>query len=115
MNKLEIARKKSARGTIMALLYDNQSAPMLVRTLGMALTSQDDHAMSEIGVHLYYLADKGYIRAYANGEDMRGDVAIPVSMSIQRDALVRITADGIDLMEGTVDDEGVLFGDPDRN
>ena len=31
-----------------------------------------------------------------------------------REALVRLTAKGIDLMEGTLDDEGVAFGDPMR-
>ena len=31
-----------------------------------------------------------------------------------REALVRLTAKGIDLMEGTIDDDGVAFGDPAR-
>lgn len=68
---------------------------------------QDDpQAANEIGSHIYYLADKGYVKCYL------GDEVLSLVQDPPREALVRLTAKGIDLMEGTLDDEGVAFGDP---
>lgn len=53
-------------------------------------------------------ADKGYVKVYL------GDEVLSLVQDPPREALVRLTAKGIDLMEGTLDDEGVAFGDPMR-
>ena len=51
---------------------------------------------------------KGYVKVYL------GDEVLSLVQDPPREALVRLTAKGIDLMEGTLDDEGVAFGDPMR-
>ena len=74
------------------------------------ITEVEDNpqAANEIGSHIYYLADKGYVKCYL------GDEVLSLVQDPPREALVRLTAKGIDLMEGTLDDEGVAFGDPMR-
>lgn len=108
MDRLTIVRKKCARGTLLMLLYNNQSAAMMVRTLEYAMMADDPQITSEIGSHLYYLADKGYIRLWL------GDEPCSMTSNPPREALVRLTALGIDLMEDTTEDDGVAFGDPAR-
>lgn len=108
IDKMTIARRKCARGTLLTMLYDNQTAAVMLRSLEYAMMVDDPHISSEIGAHVYYLADKGYVAAYMGGEPFTLDKNPP------REALVRLTAKGIDLMEGTIDDDGVAFGDPTR-
>lgn len=82
--------------------------PVMQRTLEYALMQDDPQAANEIGSHIYYLADKGYVKCYLA-------TRFSASYRTRRGrALVRLTAKGIDLMEGTLDDEGVAFGDPMR-
>ena len=104
MDKMAIARRKCARGAVLTLLFGNPRAAVMQRTLEYALMQDDPQAANEIGSHIYYLADKGYVKVYLGDE----------VLSLVQEALVRLTAKGIDLMEGTLDDEGVAFGDPMR-
>lgn len=108
MDKMTSARKKCARGTLMTLLYNNQSAAMMVRTLEYAMMQDDAYITSEIGSHLYYLADKGYVKLW------QGDEPCSMASNPPREALVRLTSMGIDLMEETIEDDGIAFGDPSR-
>ena len=106
--RLAIARRKCARGAVLTLLFGNPRAAVMQRTLEYALMQDDPQAANEIGSHIYYLADKGYVKVYL------GDEVLSLVQDPPREALVRLTAKGIDLMEGTLDDEGVAFGDPMR-
>ena len=108
MDKVTIIRKKCARGMLLAMLYDHQSAAVMLRTLEYAIMQDDPHISTEIDAHVYYLADKGYVKVYHDGEEMT------LASNPPRDALIRLTAKGIDLMEGTIEDDGVAFGDPAR-
>lgn len=108
LDKMTIARRKCARGTLLGMLYENQTAALLQRSLEYAMMQDDPHISTEIGSHIYYLADKGYVQVYMGGEPLTLDKNPP------REALVRLTAKGIDLMEGTIEDDGVAFGDPAR-
>lgn len=108
MDKMAIARRKCARGAVLTLLFGNPRAAVMQRTLEYALMQDDPQAANEIGSHIYYLADKGYVKVYL------GDEELSLVQDPPREALVRLTAKGIDLMEGTLDDEGVAFGDPMR-
>lgn len=108
MDKMVIARRKCARGALLTLLFGNPSTAIMQRTLEYALMQDDPHISAEIGSHIYYLADKGYVKVYM------GDEPISLVKDPPREALVRLTAKGIDLMEGTIDDDGVAFGDPAR-
>ena len=101
MDKMAIARRKCARGAVLTLLFGNPRAAVMQRTLEYALMQDDPQAANEIGSHIYYLADMG-------------DEVLSLVQDPPREALVRLTAKGIDLMEGTLDDEGVAFGDPMR-
>ena len=108
MDKMAIVRRKCARGALLTLLYGNPGAAIMARTLEYALMQDDPHISTEIGTHLFYLMDKGYIKAYI-GEEQADTMKDP-----PREALIRLTAKGMDLMEGTIEDEGVAFGDPGR-
>ena len=108
IDKMTIARRKCARGTLLQMLYDNQIAAVMLRSMEYAMMPDDPHISSEIGSHIYYLADKGYVKVYVDGEPLVLD------KNPTREALVRLTAKGIDLMEGTIEDNGVAFGDPSR-
>ena len=96
------------RGAVLTLLFGTPRAAVMQRTLEYALMQDDPQAANEIGSHIYYLADKGYVKCYL------GDEVLSLVQDPPREALVRLTAKGIDLMEGTLDDEGVAFGDPMR-
>ena len=101
MDKMAIARRKCARGAVLTLLFGNPRAAVMQRTLEYALMQDDPQAANEIGSHIYYLADTGYVKCYL------GDEVLSLVQDPPREALVRLTAKGIDLMEGTLDDEGV--------
>ena len=62
MDKMAIARRKCARGAVLTLLFGNPRAAVMQRTLEYALMQDDPQAANEIGSHIYYLADKGYVK-----------------------------------------------------
>ena len=108
IDKVAIARRKGTRGQLLSMLYQHQSAALTVRTMEYALMTDNPHISSDIGELLYYLAERKYIQLYD------GDEPMSLVRNPSRDNLVRITADGVDLMEETIEDKGVLFGDPSR-
>lgn len=108
MDKMTAVRRKCARGMILSLLYENRTAAITQRTLEYAMMQDDPSISTEIGSHIYYLADKGYVTVYL------GDEPYSLASNPPREALVRLTAKGFDLMEGTIEDGGVAFGDPAR-
>lgn len=108
IDNLAIARKKTTRGVLIKLLYDNQSAALTAQTMEYALMQDNPYISSEISAQLYYLCEKGYVTLYDGAEHM------PLTRNPPRNALVRLTAKGIDLMEGTIEDGGVIFGDAAR-
>ena len=100
MDKMAIARRKCARGAVLTLLFGNPRAAVMQRTLEYALMQDDPQTANEIGSHIYYLADKGYVKVYL------GDEVLSLVQDPPREALVRLTAKGIDLMEGTLEEMG---------
>lgn len=108
IDNIAIARKKTTRGVLIKLLYDNQSAALTAQTMEYALMQDNPYISSEISAQLYYLCEKGYITLWD------GDEAMPLIKNPPRSALVRLTARGMDLMEGTIEDGGVIFGDAGR-
>lgn len=67
MDRIAITRRKCARGALLTLLFGSPSTAIMARTLEYALMQDDPHISSEIGSHLFYLTDKGYIRVYPLG------------------------------------------------
>lgn len=108
MDNVTVVRRKCARGMLLGMLYEHQSAAVMLQTLEYAIMQDDPHISTEIDSHIYYLADKGYVKVYNDGELMQ------LASNPPRKALIRLTAKGIDLMEGTIEDDGVAFGDPAR-
>ena len=58
----------SVRGAVLTLLFGNPRAAVMQRTLEYALMQDDPQAANEIGSHIYYLADKGYVKCYLGDE-----------------------------------------------
>lgn len=107
-DNISIARKKTTRGVLIKLLYDNQSAALTAQTMEYALMQDNPYISSEIGAQLYYLCEKGYVTLWD------GDERMALNHNPPRSALVRLIGRGIDLMEGTIEDGGVIFGDAGR-
>lgn len=90
-------------------LYKNQRAPLLYQSLTRSMLEHDASVVGEMSDHITYLMDKKYVEARV------GDVVLDCyKSSLPYDALIRITANGVDLIEETIEDNGVLFGDPKR-
>ena len=93
MDKMAIARRKCARGAVLTLLFGNPRAAVMQRTLEYALMQDDPQAANEIGSHIYYLADKGYVKCYLGDEGL-SLLASPKKLSRVLDA------EGIKQMRG---------------
>ena len=93
----EIYKSKAARGTVMrtlALFYPNQ---VTSRQILAALSAHGIGVTSEMSGVTAYLKDKGYIQYFE---------AEPYTAA---DGTLKLTALGMDLIEGTVSDKGVLL------
>ena len=107
-DKMQVIQNKRVRGHILTLLELTHPTPTPCDTVASALLSSGLITNPDIAKQVDYLADKGYVKVYL------GDEVLSLVQDPPREALVRLTAKGIDLMEGTLDDEGVAFGDPMR-
>lgn len=92
------AHNRSMRGMILQILYRSAGRPTMVRIIEQAVLGAGG-TIQETSDHVFYLESKGYV-------DRRG----PEEHRIPGigDTLV-ITAAGIDLVEGTSEDPGVVF------
>ena len=102
ISNTEITRKKITRGSVLAALYDSQSAPMMVSTLELSLLPMNPEISSEIVPCVNFLMDRGYIAVIHPEEP---------TVNPMRGVLVRITDKGQDVVEGTVRDASVIFAD----
>ena len=95
----EVGKNKAIRGYIIrALAKGNQNA-LLVRQITNALVGDGLIFSPDISKHLEYLEEAGYIaftRRTANAYN-----------AYRRDAVIKLTRKGVDLVEGTIDDPGV--------
>lgn len=102
ISNTEIARRKITRGSVLAVLYDSQSAPMMVSTLELALLPANPEISSEMVPCINFLTDRGYIAVVKPEEP---------TVNPMRGVLVRITDKGQDVVEGTVRDASIIFAD----
>ena len=100
ISNAEVTRKKITRGSVLTMLYNSQTAPMLVQTIELALLGENPHINGEIVPCLNFLADRGYILVIRPEEP---------DINPMRGVLVRITDKGQDVVEGTVNDASILF------
>ena len=99
MAQVEVTRRKVLRGRILEVLNDSTS-PLLLQTVESAL-AQGDLAISRIMLQcVNFLLDRGYIAVIQPEEP---------GINPMRDAFVRITDKGQDVVEGTAKDVSVIL------
>lgn len=99
MGEREIVNNKAIRGYIIrALAKGNQNA-LLVRQITGALVADGIIFTPDISKHVEYLQEAGYI--------FFTDKSANAYTAYRRDAVIKLTKKGVDLVEGTIDDAGV--------
>ena len=107
MAGINVIQRKEARGKIACALYQQYGRWTQVSSLINAFARSMPSADTEIPNQIYYLADaqKGYLLIRQDGEP---------ELTPLREAYVQLTATGCNLVEGDIDDPGVIFGDGRR-
>lgn len=99
ITKHEVDRNKAIRGYIIrALVKGNQNA-LLVRQITNALVEDGLIVSPDISKHLDYLVEAGYV--------VFTDRTANAYTAYRKDAVIKLTRKGVDLVEGTIDDAGV--------
>lgn len=99
---LTVAANKRVRGEILALLYSVQPVPVEIRTIINSLLESNMVSVPSIAQHIDYLSGKKYIQVI--GEDAAKQILHGV---VPPSAFVKLTPTGVDLVEGTIEDQGV--------
>ncbi|MEG1752470.1 MAG: hypothetical protein RR234_01015 [Christensenella sp.] len=95
----EVNKNKAIRGYIVrALVKGNQNA-LLVRQITNALCADGMIVSPDISKHLDYLVEAGYI--------VFTDRSANAYSAYRKDAVIKLTRKGIDLVENTIEDLGV--------
>lgn len=102
-------QRKETRGKLIVTLYEQYGRWTQVSSLITAFARGLPSADTEIPNLLHYLADaqKGYVKIM-HDEDSEPE------LTPMREAYVQLTARGCDLLEGAIDDPGIIFGDGRR-
>ena len=95
----EIKQNKAIRGYIVRALAKGSQNSLLVRHITNALLADNLITVPDISKHLSYLSDGGYIEFT--------DKKANAYNAYRRDAIIKLTKAGVDLVEGTSDDPGV--------
>lgn len=98
MDGTQALRNKALRGQIMrtlSLFYPDSTTISNVRT---ALLIKGQNNVAETESHLHYLKGKGYI-----------EVCDGISKDCSDDDMVTLTSKGVDLIEGSIEDPGVML------
>ncbi|MCC5911334.1 MAG: hypothetical protein JJT76_12935 [Clostridiaceae bacterium] len=90
---------KNIRGYILRSLARGNQNTLLCRQIANALINDGLVVSPDISKHIDYLIEKGYIE--------NNDKKISSYKIYQNDGAIRLTAKGVDLLEGTIDDAGV--------
>lgn len=94
-----IQRNKAVRGYIMRSLAKGYNNTMLCRQLINVMINDGIIISPDISKYLGYLEDKEYIE-FTNQK-------VTSYTAFLDDAVIKLTAKGVDLIEGTLDDAGV--------
>lgn len=95
----EIKRNKAIRGYIIRALARGNHNALLVRQIINALVADGIIYAPDISKHLDYLVEAGYV-------DFTGQHCNAYN-AYRRDAVIKLSKRGVDLVEGTIDDPGV--------
>lgn len=99
MQEHEASKNKAIRGYIIRALAKGTENKMLVHQITNALVGVGLILSPDISKQLEYLEEAGYI--VFTGQKANAYNAY------RRDAVIKLTRKGVDLVEGTVDDPGV--------
>jgi SOS-response transcriptional repressor LexA len=99
MEQTNVSKNKAIRGYILRSLGRVTNQTILVRQISNALQADGLIISPEISQHIEYLREKGYIEI-CNAKTKTYNV-------FRDDGAIRLTAKGVDLLEGTIDDPGV--------
>ena len=94
-----MSKNKAIRGYIIRSLAKGFNNSLLVRQITASLTNDGLIVSPDIGKHLDYLEDGGYIE-FTNSR-------VNAFNAYKNDAIIKLTKHGVDLVEGTIDDNGV--------
>lgn len=95
----EASKNKAIRGYIIRALAKGNQNLLLVRQITNALVADGLIYSPDISKHLEYLVEAGYI-VFTNKMVNSYD-------AYRRDAVIKLTRRGVDLVESTIDDPGV--------
>lgn len=96
---MQIKKNKAIRGYIMRSLAKGYSNTLLCRQLVNVMINDGIIISPDISKHLDYLTDKEYIE-FTNTK-------VNSYTAYANDAVIKLTAKGTDLIEGTLEDAGV--------
>jgi hypothetical protein len=99
MTEQEVNKNKAVRGYIIRALAKGNQNTLLVRQVTNALVGASYILSPDISKHLDYLAEGGYISFT--------DKQASAYNAYRRDAVIKLTNKGVDLVEGTIEDPGV--------
>lgn len=95
----EIRQNKAIRGYIIRCLVKGYNYSALTRQLSNAMVAAGMVISPDISKYLDYLKSAGYIEFTDN--------KVTAYTAYARDAVIRLTKSGVDLAEGTTEDNGV--------
>lgn len=97
----QVKRNKETRGSILKTLEMTYPTPMLLESVQRDLPRYGVSGQTDIDAHVDYLKYKGYIVLTDADEKVFGDAG-PMQ-------LLKLTPKGIDLLEETITDAGVVI------
>ncbi len=95
----EVSKNKAIRGYIIRALAKGNNNTLLVRQITNALVADGLIYSPDISKHIEYLQEAGYV-AFT-------DRKANAYNAYRKDAVIKLTRKGVDLLEGTIDDPGV--------
>jgi len=97
--KNQALRNKAVRGYIIRSLVKGFNNKAIVRQIANALMSSGMIVSPDLGKYLDYLEEAGYIEFV--------DEKVKAYTAYADDAVIKLTKLGVDLAEGTIEDNGV--------
>lgn len=92
-------KNKALRGYILRYLAKGNQNMLLVRQITNAMVAEGLVLTPDISKHLEYLQEAGYI--------VFTDKKVTAYDAYRKDAIIKLTRKGVDLLEDTIEDPGV--------
>ena len=99
LEQAEVQHNKAIRGYIIRCLVKGFNNTALTRQISNSMMAAGLILSPYIGEHLDYLEDAGYIE-YT-------DEKVTAYIAYAKDAVIKLTKEGVDLAEGKIEDPGV--------